>query len=701
MPSSTMNHGITYPIPADLVKDPAQAAKLARDLQALAVSTDAALTASGAAASAAAGAAEAGAKAYTDTTVAGVRADAQGWADDAEAAANAYTDVSFAASGPGGATDEQLDAAVDRAVLAGRIKQTHVVSVRDYGAKGDGGADDMAAIQAAIDAAPPGGTVVFPAGVYAHAASHRSDPDDAGWVRITKPLTLRGEAGAVVQHPMWLVQGAPGPFVPVSAPSASGDRSVTAAGHGLKAGDWVQLASEYSVYSPDAGEWQLGSENPTSGSRPTCRASEIRQVQSVDGDVVTFMAPLLYRYGTSVTGFAHPIPGVSTSEIRALNPVDGVVIEGIEFDLSSEVAGKETLLFRQTANVTVRNCVFRCNARNGGYVIATESVGFVMESCRVEHPIVSFSGSAMNAVLFGGGSTNVTIRDNVFSRGAQIIDVITNHMSQAGRPGGQTSVVRSDYATCQDIGLHDNTFYDCGEAFTSHPATVGVLVAGNRLHACGTGFRLRGMRQVATGNLIEFSRAGVTASAFTSGLNISGNVFRIRTTSERPVAWAGVSVDGVGAEIRSNNATKNVVVAGNTIYGEGSTAEFWGIRFTHSRSGYAGFTSEEKVRLSDITVHGNVLRDCSVRVENFMNGVKIIGNTIDGSTTQTDYIIVDDDAAAARITSNVLGGGGGIRTGGTTLTGYEYPPEHRIGPHVWLDGAAALSTPGAVPMTIS
>src|SRR5882762_8467589 len=37
------------------------------------------------------------------------------------------------------------------------------ISVRHYGAKGDGASDDSRAIQAALDAADPGGTVYFPA----------------------------------------------------------------------------------------------------------------------------------------------------------------------------------------------------------------------------------------------------------------------------------------------------------------------------------------------------------------------------------------------------------------------------------------------------------------------------------------------------------------------------------------------------------
>lgn len=69
-------------------------------------------------------------------------------------------------------------------------KFTDTVSVKDYGAVGDGVTDDTTAIQAAIDAAPAGAKVFFPAGQYEITSS----------ILITKSVTLSGAASTTIQY---------------------------------------------------------------------------------------------------------------------------------------------------------------------------------------------------------------------------------------------------------------------------------------------------------------------------------------------------------------------------------------------------------------------------------------------------------------------------------------------------------------------
>ena len=52
------------------------------------------------------------------------------------------------------------------ASAAGSGYEARVVNVKQFGAMGNGSADDTAAIQTAINAAKPGETIYFPVGVY-------------------------------------------------------------------------------------------------------------------------------------------------------------------------------------------------------------------------------------------------------------------------------------------------------------------------------------------------------------------------------------------------------------------------------------------------------------------------------------------------------------------------------------------------------
>ena len=93
----------------------------------------------------------------------------------------------------GGASASQISynegsvGAVNRTVKA---KLQDTVSVKDFGAVGDGVADDTAAIQAAIDAVPFGGRVYFPTGKYIISAA----------ITVNKPMTISGPNAGSIQN---------------------------------------------------------------------------------------------------------------------------------------------------------------------------------------------------------------------------------------------------------------------------------------------------------------------------------------------------------------------------------------------------------------------------------------------------------------------------------------------------------------------
>ncbi|WP_175999332.1 phage tail fiber protein [Burkholderia stabilis] len=148
-------------------------------------------------------AADAATKKYVDDTSAAGDATVRAYADAGDAATRAYADakdqvtidaakrvaeqISSGASGAMGTFIQDGAGAVPRTFQS---KMRETVSVTDYGAIGDGIADDTAAIKEAITylASVGGGTLLFPRGVYKITST----------IFITHDhITLQGEGGAV------------------------------------------------------------------------------------------------------------------------------------------------------------------------------------------------------------------------------------------------------------------------------------------------------------------------------------------------------------------------------------------------------------------------------------------------------------------------------------------------------------------------
>ena len=137
--ANTIPHSIFYPEAGDLIKDPNSTAKLAVDIARLAVSANAAISS-----------AEARSRSHA-LTLDNASRDMFGTAiADTLDEAIRYTDNAFVAAGEGGATDEQVDAAVERAVLAGRVADSDRLPSGDRTAVGRGDFGIIAADHGAV-----------------------------------------------------------------------------------------------------------------------------------------------------------------------------------------------------------------------------------------------------------------------------------------------------------------------------------------------------------------------------------------------------------------------------------------------------------------------------------------------------------------------------------------------------------------------
>lgn len=130
-----------------------------------------------------------------------------------------------------------------------------VVNVRDFGAKGNGTADDTESINAALSFAEEHAYsyVVFPRGTY----------KVSGQLDVPGNCTLDGRGSRIISSAssnIFKVEGGGlGSQVALGANATTGDTSLTtASAHGLSAGDMALLWSQRDSLSEAAGEWRLG-----------------------------------------------------------------------------------------------------------------------------------------------------------------------------------------------------------------------------------------------------------------------------------------------------------------------------------------------------------------------------------------------------------------------------------------------------------
>ena len=220
--------------------------------------------------------------------------------------------------------------AVARSV-GSRLRET--ISVKDYGAVGNGISDDGAPIQACINAllAIGGGTIKVPAGTY------KINTGLVGGSNIhfecDNHVVFDGSSMATGAQTVLRFTGSTGAKVLLGANAVRGDTSLTTAtAHGLVAGDWILLTSQRAALHPDAGDWQLG--NPTAGTAMPFFAEPI-QVQSVQSSTqFTLQTPIMFpSYRIDRTQETYVSTQVST-------------VEKINFCVGAKITGNPTFIVR-------------------------------------------------------------------------------------------------------------------------------------------------------------------------------------------------------------------------------------------------------------------------------------------------------------------------------------------------------------------
>lgn len=553
-------------------------------------------------------------------------------------------------------------------------KNELLINVKDFGAKGNGVTDDLAAVEAAIAFAPEGSTLFFPTGHYYTPSKPRLD-DGTGWTHINKRLDMLGQGEVILEHFAFNVVGSVEPVKPFASTGFPGDEVVSLSEGNVSRGDLIQILTAYNMYTPDAGEFQMGSANGLSGSLPLARGSQMIPVVKASGNSVTLGQRLLYDYPITTAGFADPLPGVGNAEWRKITPVKGMTVDNIQFlHKAYGSAGSKGWNIRLTQDFTFRNCRWDLKEEGGSTIVITDSFNFTMDNCSAEHAFSSNDGggSSWNMILIGAGVTKARVINSRFERGSQIIDVITNDIPQ--NPGSQNSLTKSEYRSCNDILIQGNYFNGQVHSVTAHPATDGVMFSGNFVHDSGIAFLSRGRNTSIMGNYITTYLQGLGVSAFSHHLSIVGNViYQTLAPNAKKHGWTGIQISGFGTEVVTLNSLTGVNINGNTITSRSNVYNCVGINLSHSQSILDIQPDSVKINRSDVNIENNTINDCGVRIGSFFAGVRVNRNTIRMVDVDNTFpcISAEYNSASTQIIGNILTSSSGmqIRALGRVSTG--------------------------------
>jgi hypothetical protein len=458
-----------------------------------------------------------------------------------------------------------------------QTKLEQYVSVKDFGAVGDGVADDGPAINAVISAlnAAGGGTLWFPEGVYNidTALVLLSNVHlNIGAKAVLDVATLSG--GIAMQ-----AQGTVGTAVPLASNASRTNTSVAVAAGAeaaFTAGDYVLI---YSERQPDPAAQKDG---------------EFQIVKSTSSGSITLQDGLWSDYATA-----------DTASIRKLNPVSNIRVFGggtirgsgtndklLTFYRCNDVhvdsiifedGDFEALTFQSTLNFSATNCSFyRSNNAGTGYGVAIydgsqwgDVIGNKFIDCR--HGVSgggNTGGYGLNRFVNIIGNNAYGGLDSAYDGHSPC-----QYWNFVGNTATAKNGTNSDGITWQglDVVIADNTLIGCKNygVFLEprRPENqTGLTVKGNVIRDSG----LFGVYLLPVGTVGTISGVNITGNTVLNAAN--HGILARSNTANRDINGLNISDNtvisstGRGVYVLSEAATISAVdISGNTIYG--SSAE--------------------------------------------------------------------------------------------------------------------------------
>jgi hypothetical protein len=477
------------------------------------------------------------------------------------------------------------------------------INVKDFGAVGNGVADDTAAIQAALNAAD-NKHVVVPAGEY-KCTSRLTMPD--GCVISGYGATLnfsQGNNDARVS-----VSGTVNATVALSADAGRGATSLSVANATGIAGGDVLLVSSSALVPGGA----FGISSDTLG--------EFVKVRNVSGQTIHLDGALNDAYAV-----------VNSASVKTINWKRNIGIYGLKIigagpsgaNTSTNDRGISALYCK---DLTIKDCVVERCDYNG--IRVDQSYNVVIDGCFVYH------------AYRGNDSFASVIQYGIAILGATSHLKVVNNTTVGGKHGIAWSENINDGVGRDHIVSGNTISGTWSSAIATHESNEQFIISNNIISGCARGLDIRVRRAIVSNNIIRQLGNG----------SISDGIYLSQVASD--VAICNNTISDVRNGIRMYNVGLpadvdpfRVVISGNIIQDVTQVGVFL------QQTGNSG-------DFSTFVVSGNTINDCagdSIRFDGPFYSPAVIGNYIRNAVAGVGYAVRLAGTSRAQVTGNYFDG---------------------------------------------